>query len=499
MVSLNKILRFYQGVFELIMTKRNTLILPAIIFSLAFSEVFSTQSAGASGPQASTTSSSTSQSAQDSAKTQNTTDVKQDDIYEKVESGLGSPIPKPAQESLPNPIKAPIKETQKEPQPKKDSPAESSQKSNAGSDASMEEVAGVAGASRSAAKMIIAAGETGVFKLPTEHKSMAKEISQKEFKGESKGESNNASKENPVANADSAKDAGKEIGKALGGLISQNEKTLTEEVIDYLKKTSHKNLFSINTLISFGTMLLRVLIIVFIYLSVKKLVVRSFKKYQKSIKEQKRRQSTLSHIMPILFNLAKILLAVIAGLLILSELQINISPIVYSFSLIGLAVTFGAQTLIKDLITGFLIIWEGNLAVGDFVAIGNTSGTVEAITLRYVLIRQSNGSLETIPFSELKGWVNRSRDYSSARITFSVPFHLGFTSTVQAIHRAYERITAEDNICGIKATSGIKAIRVISMNHEAMEFVVAIDTELDPKQDFKNYFLYLLAEEIQSL
>ncbi len=116
-------------------------------------------------------------------------------------------------------------------------------------------------------------------------------------------------------------------------------------------------------------------------------------------------------IVPILRSSLKAVVSFIGFLIILSELDIDVKPVLYAFSVASLAISFGAQTMVKDLITGFLTLFEGNIAVGEQVTIGSHTGVVEAISLRSVFIRHRDGSLQSIPFSEVQHIINKSRDY----------------------------------------------------------------------------------------
>ena len=103
---------------------------------------------------------------------------------------------------------------------------------------------------------------------------------------------------------------------------------------------------------------------------------------------------------------------------ILSELGVSIAPILGAAGVVGLAVGFGAQSLIKDFFAGFMILLEDQYNVGDTVKIGETSGTVERLTLRMTLIRALDGSLTIIPNGTITTVSNFSKDWSRAVLDF---------------------------------------------------------------------------------
>ena len=105
----------------------------------------------------------------------------------------------------------------------------------------------------------------------------------------------------------------------------------------------------------------------------------------------------------------------------LSELGIEIGPLIAAAGVVGLAVGFGSQTLVKDIITGLFIILEGQITIGDIVEVAGHSGRVEAITIRTVRLRDVNGHLHVVPFSEVTTVKNitQDQDYHSFEIGVS--------------------------------------------------------------------------------
>jgi small conductance mechanosensitive channel len=111
-------------------------------------------------------------------------------------------------------------------------------------------------------------------------------------------------------------------------------------------------------------------------------------------------------------------LVVSALLMLLSEFGIDITPLLASAGLAGLALSLGAQSLIKDLIGGLLIIVENQYAVGDSIVVGDVSGKVERITLRTTQVRAINGDLQIVPNGEVRVLANQTRDW--ARVVLDV-------------------------------------------------------------------------------
>lgn len=102
---------------------------------------------------------------------------------------------------------------------------------------------------------------------------------------------------------------------------------------------------------------------------------------------------------------------------------INIAPILAGAGILGLAISFGAQSLVKDLISGFFILFEDQFIVGDIVEAGGKGGVVERMTLRVVVLRDLEGVMHVVPNGEIKVVSNRTRGWARAVVDLGVPYH----------------------------------------------------------------------------
>jgi small-conductance mechanosensitive channel len=123
-------------------------------------------------------------------------------------------------------------------------------------------------------------------------------------------------------------------------------------------------------------------------------------------------------LLPLLRKASLIIIATIGGFIILSQVGVDIGPLLAGAGVVGLAVGFGSQTLVKDVITGLFILAEDQFAVGDVVRVSDKSGLVEAITIRTIRLRDLAGNVHTIPFSAVTTVENMTKDYS--RYVFNV-------------------------------------------------------------------------------
>jgi moderate conductance mechanosensitive channel len=130
---------------------------------------------------------------------------------------------------------------------------------------------------------------------------------------------------------------------------------------------------------------------------------------------------------------ASVVVVLVAGMLVLSELGISIAPVLATAGVAGIAIAFGAQSLIKDYFTGFFLLIEDQIRQGDVVEIAGKSGEVEEVTLRYVRLRDGDGYVHFVPNGEIKVVVNRTRTHAFANIDVGVPDDADLEAVFQAM------------------------------------------------------------------
>ncbi|WP_244848314.1 mechanosensitive ion channel family protein [Caballeronia sp. SL2Y3] len=128
-------------------------------------------------------------------------------------------------------------------------------------------------------------------------------------------------------------------------------------------------------------------------------------------------------MLPLLRNVVFVVLFLVAAIVTAANLGLNVTPLLAGAGVIGLAVGFGAQSLVADLITGLFIIIEDTISVGDSIEVeGGHAGIVESLTIRTVRLRDGQGAIHAIPFSQIKTVKNLSRDFAYAVFEVRVPF-----------------------------------------------------------------------------
>jgi small-conductance mechanosensitive channel len=132
------------------------------------------------------------------------------------------------------------------------------------------------------------------------------------------------------------------------------------------------------------------------------------------------RSARLRTLLPMLRTTLLATVCIVAGLVVLSEIGVNIAPLLAGAGVIGLAIGFGSQKLVQDIITGLFLLLENTMQVGDVVSLGGLSGTVENLSIRTIRLRAVDGAVHIVPFSAVTTVTNMTRDYGYAVIDVAV-------------------------------------------------------------------------------
>lgn len=159
---------------------------------------------------------------------------------------------------------------------------------------------------------------------------------------------------------------------------------------------------------------------------------------------QDTRNARLRTFLPLLRTVIFVALVMVVGLTVLSELGINIAPLLAGAGVVGLAIGFGSQALVKDVITGMFILFEDTINVGDVVDLDGKSGSVEAITIRTIRLRDGQGSQLTIPFSAVTTIKNMTRDYGYYVFDLSISYDQDVKQVEDILRKVDEEIRNDD-------------------------------------------------------
>jgi moderate conductance mechanosensitive channel len=156
------------------------------------------------------------------------------------------------------------------------------------------------------------------------------------------------------------------------------------------------------------------------------------------------RQRTL---LPLLRTAMLCVIVVMVTLIVLSQIGVNIAPLLAGAGVIGLAIGFGSQALVKDIITGLFILIEDQIAVGDIVDVGKDhKGTVEALSIRTIRLRDQAGIVHTVPFSEVTSIKNLTKDFAYAVARISISYAEDIDRVVEILREASEELMADESI-----------------------------------------------------
>lgn len=159
--------------------------------------------------------------------------------------------------------------------------------------------------------------------------------------------------------------------------------------------------------------------------------------------------------------------AVVTTLIILSSVGIDIGPLIAGASVFGLAIGFGAQTLVKDIISGIFFLMDDAFRVGDYIIVGSARGTVESVSVRSFKLRHHLGPLYTVPFGSIKEIQNMTRDWAVMKLQYLVPFDTDIQQVKKIIKKINKEVRAvpelnEFMLSDIKS-QGVKAMEEYGM------------------------------------
>jgi small-conductance mechanosensitive channel len=156
--------------------------------------------------------------------------------------------------------------------------------------------------------------------------------------------------------------------------------------------------------------------------------------------------SRIRTLLPLLRATIQITILVMAVMLVLSSLGVNIGPLLAGAGVVGLAVGFGAQTLVRDIVSGVFFLIDDAFRLGEYIDVGSVKGTVEKISLRSLRLRHHRGALHTIPFGEIQHLTNYSRDWAIMKLEFRVPFDTDLEKVRKIFKKIGQDLMADEEL-----------------------------------------------------
>jgi small-conductance mechanosensitive channel len=177
--------------------------------------------------------------------------------------------------------------------------------------------------------------------------------------------------------------------------------------------------------------------------------------------------SRMGTLLVLLRKFVFVVMFVMVALIILASMGVNIGPLIAGAGVFGLALGFGAQTLVKDIISGVFFLVDDAFRVGDFIETGGTKGSVEHISLRSLRLRNARGPVHTIPFGDMGTVTNMSRDYIITKLDFRVRYDTN-VDKVRKIIKKINMAIAKDPEMGPNLLDKIKSQGVKELDDSAM-------------------------------
>jgi small conductance mechanosensitive channel len=175
------------------------------------------------------------------------------------------------------------------------------------------------------------------------------------------------------------------------------------------------------------------------------------------------------------YSIGFLVITTIAGMQILSLLGINMGPLLASAGVAGLAIGFGAQTLVKDFINGFFILAENQYDIGDTVKIGGVQGVVENMTLRRTVLRDFDGTVHTVPSSEIKVVSNMTRDWTQVILRVPVSYSARSDLVIELLRQTGEKLALDPAFSG-QMVSKPTVLGVDKITGSTVDYLMTVKT-----------------------
>ncbi|MBA2874162.1 mechanosensitive ion channel family protein [Thermaerobacillus caldiproteolyticus] len=245
-----------------------------------------------------------------------------------------------------------------------------------------------------------------------------------------------------------------------------------------------------------GIIILKLTVIYLIYIIVKKvgfkLIARSFQKLEERKEISLGRSRTLQSLITNIFSYALVFVFIVT---VLELFNIKATAVLAGAGVVGLAVGFGAQGLVSDVVTGFFLLLEKQIDVGDYVTTGSFSGIVEAVGLRTTQIRSFDGTLHYIPNRMITTLSNHSRGNMRALVDITIPYEKNIDEAIKILQSACDALAEEEP----KIIEGPNVLGVQNLGTSDVVIRVIAKTENMAQWEVERKMRKVLKEALQSL
>ncbi|WP_430472936.1 mechanosensitive ion channel family protein [Thalassospira lucentensis] len=191
--------------------------------------------------------------------------------------------------------------------------------------------------------------------------------------------------------------------------------------------------------------------------------------------------SRIETLLPLLKNFSLTVIVIMVAMVTLSSLGVDIGPLIAGAGVVGLALGFGSQALVRDVVAGVFFLLDDAFRIGEYIEVENLRGRVENISIRSMQLRHHRGPLQTVPFGEIKSIVNHSRDWVILKLEFRVPFD----TDVNKIKKLIKKLSADllnDPLIGDSFIEPLKSQGVRRM--EEFNMVIGLKFTSKPGEQF---------------
>jgi len=236
------------------------------------------------------------------------------------------------------------------------------------------------------------------------------------------------------------------------------------------------NIFELitNWLLGHGTKIILIIVAAFVaHFVIKSLIEKLVKKIivSKPDEDEKAESKREDTLIGIFHGTAHTFIILVVLLMILSEIGIDTAPLIAGAGVIGIAVGFGGQYLIRDLISGFFIILENQFRVGDAITIAGNSGLVENITLRKTVIRDLDGIVHHVPNGEIDVVSNMTQGVSKVNLNIGVAYDSDIEKVIKITNMVCDELS-NDEYFGPKIKEAPKFLRVDNLGDSSVEIKI---------------------------
>lgn len=214
--------------------------------------------------------------------------------------------------------------------------------------------------------------------------------------------------------------------------------------------------------------LVQILIVAVMAVALLELASAAIERYMRRSQDSGNQSARMLTLLPLLRNVLRITIAILATLIVLSEIGIDIGPLLAGAGVAGLAIGFGAQKLVQDVINGMFLIIEDTVAVGDVVRVAGHIGVCQAITIRTITLRDLSGTVHTVPFSEVSTVENLTKDFSFAVMDVGVAYREDTDEVIDILRSIDEEMRGEEEFASLM----IEPLEVLGVDEFADSAVI---------------------------